>query len=914
MEETVYVGEQVLPGILGSSLVIVSFVASILAMVGYYLAAKKNDSSWLKFGRWSFRAHTIAVFAIIGVLFYILFNHLYEYDYAWKHLSNDLPGRYIFSCFWEGQEGSFLLWTIWHVVLGSILIWRSGSWEPWVMAVLALVEVFLTSMLLGVYIGDFQIGQNPFLLLRETEAQLGMPWTRSAEYLTLYKQFQDGMGLNPLLQNYWMTIHPPTLFLGFASVVVPFVYAIAGLWRRDYTGWIKPAIPWAFFAVAILGLGILMGGAWAYEALGFGGFWAWDPVENSSLVPWLVLIGGAHLLVVNNRKPTSLYTTFLLIIGSFILILYSTFLTRSGVLGDTSVHAFVESGILPQLTVFLCFFVVLFVALMQGKTRGTLWYLATIVASVILTLISGLTAGVVLFLISSIGFLVVSYFKVIPRPKKEENLWSREFWMFLGAVLFIFSAVQIIVQTSMPLLNELIIFFGGEGNYQPPSDVFPVYHRWQIPFAIIILILAGSGQFLKYGNTDYRKFGRKMLVSLIISIALTFIYIFAVDFEYYNYQVHVLLGAAIFAIVANAEFLFRVLKGKLDYAGASLAHIGFALLMVGALMSTSQQEIISENQLGDITKMSADFDNRKDMAMYQNDTLLMGDYFVSYRGREKSENGFHLDCYVDYFGKVEKTYSEGDLIWIKNGMFMCMTEHVANEGFLEDFDNWSEVPFPNPRQIRDAETWVNGDPGEFLFTLTPSLIFNKQKGNSREPSIRHYLGHDVYTYLKYVNSDEPVIDEEGYHQGKQHIVKKGDRVLVSNIMVSVDSLVAVTDYEKHRLLEKDRAAKLVLTLDNGISDTIAEPLFIVRDSLIVPDMEELPDWGMKFAISKIDPHSEEITLSIWEHERIKKDFIVMQAVIFPHINVLWLGCIIMVLGSVLAIRHRVRINRKQLDS
>ncbi|MDV7399460.1 cytochrome c biogenesis protein CcsA, partial [Arthrospira platensis SPKY1] len=99
----------------------------------------------------------------------------------------------------------------------------------------------------------------------------------------------QGSGLNPLLQNYWMTIHPPTLFLGFASTAIPFAYAIAGLWTKEHQAWLKPALPWALFSGAILGTGILMGGAWAYEALSFGGYWAWDPVENMSLVPWLIL-------------------------------------------------------------------------------------------------------------------------------------------------------------------------------------------------------------------------------------------------------------------------------------------------------------------------------------------------------------------------------------------------------------------------------------------------------------------------------------------------------------------------------------------------------------------------------------------------------------------------------------------------
>ena len=136
---------------------------------------------------------------------------------------------------------------------------------------------------------------------------------------------------------------------------MPFAYAVGALWRRDLTSWIQPVLPWAFFAVGILGAGILMGGAWAYEALSFGGFWAWDPVENSSLVPWMVLVAAAHLLLINrNRKqPTALFSTVYLSILSFLLVLYSTFLTKSGVLGDTSVHSFVDSGILPQLLAYL---------------------------------------------------------------------------------------------------------------------------------------------------------------------------------------------------------------------------------------------------------------------------------------------------------------------------------------------------------------------------------------------------------------------------------------------------------------------------------------------------------------------------------------------------------------------------------
>jgi cytochrome c-type biogenesis protein CcmF len=193
-------------------------------------------------------------------------------------------------------------------------------------------------MLLGVFIFDYRIGSNPFLLLREHPEFSNLPFVKIPTYL----QNLDGRGLNPLLQNYWMTIHPPTLFLGFASTLIPFAYAIAGLWKKRYAAWLKPAIPWTFFGVMILGTGILMGGAWAYESLSFGGFWAWDPVENASLVPWLTFVGGAHVMLVARARNHSIGAAAILNIATFILILYSTFLTRSGILGDTSVHAFTD--------------------------------------------------------------------------------------------------------------------------------------------------------------------------------------------------------------------------------------------------------------------------------------------------------------------------------------------------------------------------------------------------------------------------------------------------------------------------------------------------------------------------------------------------------------------------------------------
>ena len=313
-----YVGEHLLIGNIGNLFIVISFVAAILSAMGYYFSAQNKlpSDSWQNIGRIAFRIHSLSVLGIIGTLFIIIFNHYFEYQYAWQHSSKALPVRYILSCFWEGQEGSFLLWTFWHIVLGNILIRYSGEWESSVMTVVSVVQIFLSSMLLGIYIFGYKLGSNPFLLLREHLDYANLPFVKISNYL----ETLDGRGLNPLLQNYWMTIHPPTLFLGFASTLVPFAYAIAGLWQKKYTEWLKPALPWTFFGVMILGTGILMGGAWAYEALSFGGFWAWDPVENASLVPWLTFVGGAHVMVIYKNKGQSLVTTFFLIFLTFIFI------------------------------------------------------------------------------------------------------------------------------------------------------------------------------------------------------------------------------------------------------------------------------------------------------------------------------------------------------------------------------------------------------------------------------------------------------------------------------------------------------------------------------------------------------------------------------------------------------------------
>ncbi|MFM7309381.1 MAG: cytochrome c biogenesis protein CcsA, partial [Flavobacteriales bacterium] len=233
MNEIQYLNEHLAPGIIGQFLTTLAFSSALFSAIMYYMQARNENADFQQWARWGFRIHAFSVFGMILTILFILFNHYYEYKYAWEHLNNAMPMQYVFSCLWEGQEGSFLLWTFWHAVIGLLLMRWAKDWEPRVMAVLSMVQVFLASMMLGVYFGDFQFGSSLFTLLREHPSNVGFPWTKFPEYLEL-STFSDGKGLNPLLQNYWMTIHPPMLFLGFASTVIPFLYAIAGLWKGDF--------------------------------------------------------------------------------------------------------------------------------------------------------------------------------------------------------------------------------------------------------------------------------------------------------------------------------------------------------------------------------------------------------------------------------------------------------------------------------------------------------------------------------------------------------------------------------------------------------------------------------------------------------------------------------------------------------
>jgi len=819
-----YLGEHSFWSLLGRLFVALSFAGALVAAFFYGIQAFRTPEEREErpalgvrgAARWAYGLHSIGVLGTIAVLFIALFNHWFEFDYVWRHSSLDMPMQYIASCFWEGQEGSFLLWLTWHMILGWVLIRTAKTWEYGTLFALSLVQLFLASMLLGIYLGDLKLGSSPFILIRELPDNIGLPWTQMSDYLMRIPAFRDGQGLNPLLQNYWMVIHPPTLFLGFAAVTIPFLFAMTGLWEKRYTEWIQPALPWTFFGISILGTGILMGGAWAYEALSFGGFWAWDPVENSSLVPWLTLVAAGHLMMVVKHKKTAPATAIFLALLSFLLVLYSTFLTRSGILGDTSVHAFVDLGLNGQLLALLGFFTL-------GSLGIFFWHQ-----------------------------------RKMPKSPSEDAFSSREFWMFIGSLTLLLSAAQITFSTSIPVFNKLI---GPEGlipllatKLAPPADAAQHYNSLQIPFALIISVLMGIAPFLRWKETP-KELARRAVLSALLTVVLTTLVAWGLELTAILNVA--LLATAIFAFLANADYWLRFLRGKWTAGGMALAHLGFALVLIGALISNAKKEAISTN----ITFIHKDFPSNENILLPLGDTVSMFPYYVSWRGERMEGHNRLFD--VDFY-EVDK--------------------HLAS---------WADV---ERKHLKPS------------FRLQPFIQMNARMGNVREPSTQHFWNRDIYTYVSYADLRSESEKSGDWKEPMEASLKTGDEVFLFNTyLLHGDTLVvqdAAFDPATGELTHLDLALSLTLKGMDGTRYPIVLPYHL--DGNNVENVEvELADLGIKIRFDGVKDEAGTYGITAWEKKSNDPPFILMQAFIFPYINLLWLGSILMGVGSLLAVWKRI---------
>ena len=302
--------------ILGYSLLIIALVATVAANVLFVLSRGQGKEGLAKIAQTGVSVALAGIVSASTYLMYLIGTHQFAFKYVAEYTSKQSATRYLIAAFWGGQEGSILLWLFWTALLGWLLARKSGKMTASVWPIFGLIQLYLLGLL--ILKSPFKLGDGPIPT--------------------------DGRGLNPLLQNPWMVIHPPILFLGFASTAIPGVWAVHGLLNRDYNGWIKHAFPWTLFSFATLGFGLALGGYWAYETLGWGGFWAWDPVENTSSVPWFLLTALIHGLALQAKNNSFRVSNFITAILPFAAMNYGTFLTRTGILADFSVHSFSSLG------------------------------------------------------------------------------------------------------------------------------------------------------------------------------------------------------------------------------------------------------------------------------------------------------------------------------------------------------------------------------------------------------------------------------------------------------------------------------------------------------------------------------------------------------------------------------------------
>ena len=828
-------------GNLGHLFVISSFVTALVTSFCYWKATTTLDLSirqhWMLNGRTGFILHSIAVLGIVASLFTIIYQHYFEYHYAYAHSSLHLPGQYMISCFWEGQEGSFLLWMFWQAVLGIALMLTQRSWEAPVMTVFALVQMFLASMILGVVIPglSLKIGSSPFILLRD--AMDDPIFKIQPDFIP-----KDGNGLNPLLQNYWMVIHPPTLFLGFALTLVPFAFCMAGLWQKKYTEWIKPALPWTLFGGAILGLGILMGGYWAYETLSFGGYWNWDPVENAVYVPWLILIASLHTMITYKNSKTALKLSIILVIAVFILILYSTFLTRSGILGDASVHSFTDLGLSGQLLIYLLFF--------------------TIAAI----------------------FLVSLRWKEIPSSEKEISIYSREFWIFLGATTLCLMGFQVLVPTSIPVYNKVLEIFGVNSNLAPPANQIAFYSKFQLWFAVAVALLSGTGQFFWWQKIEKAKLKKEFLLPLLITLILFGIVLSLAQPE----PVYIaLIFAGLYIIISNVKVMMNVWRVNPNLSSGAIAHIGVGLVLIGILFSAGYSRVVSLNNTGLLynKEQGTEF-NRDNLLLFINETRTMAGYDIEFLGERlepRHKSGFVKRYEVSATDDPYKVVAKRDIIFKDKTLFNAK----------DTFEIYPENTFYEI-QLRQGE--------KIAASLFPRIQLNPSMGGILpSPDISRGLTKDLYTHVSSTMNRET---EPEWSKMEEVRVKIGQQFFVNDYVSVLEKVERVDQIPGLPLSPEDVAVKATIKIEGEHNGYVAEPLFLIRDRSEVGRIAfEVGELGVKITLLNIHPETNEFTLGLSGRQ---KDWVIIKAMEKPYINVLWLGTGLLMLGFIMAMVRRFK--------
>ncbi|HXR30001.1 MAG TPA: heme lyase CcmF/NrfE family subunit [Solirubrobacterales bacterium] len=519
---------------LGGVALALAFLAALFAVVAA-LAARKGDRRWVLASRRAVYA-TCALLTLCVALIEIAFaNDDFSFSIVQQHSSIQTPAFYKLAAMWSSQEGSLLLWAWVLSIASSLALYatrdRLREIVPYATAVMAGVASFFTGLML------FAGGVNPFSTLSPVPA--------------------DGVGLNPLLQHPSMMIHPPMLYSGYVAFTIPFAFAIGALvTRRLDASWIRATRRFALIAWALLGFGLLLGARWSYTELGWGGYWAWDPVENAALMPWLIGTAFLHSIMVQEKRSMLKVWNACLIVATFALALLGTFLVRSGVL--QSIHAFGDSTVGP--------------------------YILGLIAVVLI----GSTA------------LIVSRLDDLRSQKRIDSLASREAVFVVNNLLLVGLCATVFWGTFFPLIAEL---FTGERA----SLAAPWFDRYTTPLAIGLVLFTGVGPLLAWRRVSWASARRVFLVPGAMAVALAVLLVLFTDAAAEQWAFALFVFAA-FALVGLGQEFWRGAAARRSLRGGSLpaalvgivtrnrrryggyvVHVGIVILLIGVAASSSFQ-------------------------------------------------------------------------------------------------------------------------------------------------------------------------------------------------------------------------------------------------------------------------------------------------------------------------------------
>jgi cytochrome c-type biogenesis protein CcmF len=456
-------------------------------------------------GRWRDRPELAAtvvrsVYAILGCLIVAtlslwkgLVTHDFNIEYVAAYTSRNLPSYFVFSALWAGQKGSLLFWATVLSLFASLAqlltARRYAHLMPYVAGVTSTVIAFFVSVML--------FGSNPFERLPFTPA--------------------DGRGLNPQLQNVGMVIHPPMLYLGYISITIPFAFAIAALLtRRLDSGWIEAIRKWTLVSWLFLSIGITLGMWWAYVELGWGGYWAWDPVENASLLPWLTMTAFLHSVMIQEKRGMLKRWNLGLIIGTFLLSIFGTFITRSGVIA--SVHSFTQSNV-------------------------GYFFLGFLVVAAVLSFT-----------------LLYTRWPALEAEVQLESMLSREAAFLFNNLLLVGIAFSVLWGTLFPILSEAV-----RGTKITVGA--PFFNRVNVPLGLLLLALTGIGPLIAWRKASPANL-RRQFVAPVVTGAVTILALAAAGMR--DPYPLVALGLAGFVAGTIAQEFYRGVRARRRMHGESV--------------------------------------------------------------------------------------------------------------------------------------------------------------------------------------------------------------------------------------------------------------------------------------------------------------------------------------------------------